>query len=430
MHRNSALTSHDAAIPVGAPAGERLEALESIRGFAALSVVVWHLAMAFFPYALAPHDDHHPFIAALTQTPLRVAFDGEFAVRIFFVLSGVVLSLAFFQRPSHEALSSATIRRYFRLAPPIVLSVLIGYALMELGWYFNHPVGKMLGNSGRWLQMWYVFPAGFGDALREGLTCLTRFGYRANHTYNPVLWTMPIEMYGSLLVFATLALAGRLRRRFLIYMVLAAVFCFTGRIFINFVVGIALCDLFVADRRRARPLTFDAVSGTILILLGLGIASLGADWFQGGAAQLVHALHYDLKALGATMVIGVVLFCPFWRRMLERPTLTALGRYSFSLYLLHFPILCSLGCYSFLLARTLGNSITAAGLIASGLVLASTLLASRFCYTWIDRPSIAFAKRIDRFFQPIPPGATLPQSNIEPAKTEASPLAAPANAST
>lgn len=412
MHRNYSPTPpDDVAVRLDEPRAERLEALESIRGLAALTVVFWHLLLAFFPYVFEGRNDT-PLLNALLQSPLSVVFDGAFAVRIFFVLSGVVLSLAFFQRPSYEALSSAAIRRYFRLAPPIVFSVLVAYALLMLGWYFNRPAASAFGPRGEWLRTWYDFAPELADALKEGFSCLATFNFRARHTYNAVLWTMPFEMYGSLLVFAVLALVGRLRRRAWIYLALGVAMFTSGSYFLNFIVGIALCDAFVADRRRVRPLELGAIAGTVLILLGLGIATLRAGSFHGAFASFVKANQHDFKTAGAAIVIGVVLFCPFWRRALERPSLTALGRYSFSLYLLHLPITCSLGCYSFILAHALGCSVVGAGLMAAGLVVATTLVAARFCYTWIDRPSIALAKWIEKHFRPANSGPTAETSVV------------------
>ena len=73
--------------------------LDGLRGIAAL-VVVLHHALLTFPGAWAvytwsaerPRDGIFP---ALMQTPLYTIFNGSGAVIVFFVLSGVVLSLTY-----------------------------------------------------------------------------------------------------------------------------------------------------------------------------------------------------------------------------------------------------------------------------------------------------------------------------------------------
>ena len=58
---------------------------------------------------------------------------------------------------------------------------------------------------------------------------------------------MPVEFFGSLFVFATLALVGRVRNRWLVYAVLAGVLYLLRRLYtLDFRVGMALCDAFIS----------------------------------------------------------------------------------------------------------------------------------------------------------------------------------------
>ena len=76
----------------------RLHQLDGLRGIAALTVVLYHYLSAFLP-ALTPDETANPHW--LSDTPLAVIFNGPFAVVVFFVLSGFVIS------------KSAHLREYF-----------------------------------------------------------------------------------------------------------------------------------------------------------------------------------------------------------------------------------------------------------------------------------------------------------------------------
>jgi Acyltransferase family len=69
----------------------RVNHLDGLRGIAALTVVVFHYLSAFVP-ALTPDQTANPYW--LSDTPLAVVFNGPFAVVVFFVLSGFVVSKA------------------------------------------------------------------------------------------------------------------------------------------------------------------------------------------------------------------------------------------------------------------------------------------------------------------------------------------------
>jgi peptidoglycan/LPS O-acetylase OafA/YrhL len=95
----------------------------------------------------------------------------------------------------------------------------------------------------------------------------------------------------------------------------------------------------------------------------------------------------------------VVEIWPQARRFLDRPLPQFLGRISFSLYLVHEPVLLSVGCGAFLFARNAGMapaaSIATAAFSFAAVSLALAVLASRS----IDRPATRLADRTARSVQ-------------------------------
>jgi len=365
----------------------RLQALEAIRGIAALVVVLHHLAHAFWPGFL---ESRSPFVSA---------FDGSFAVTIFFVLSGVVLSMAFFEAPARDVLAAAAIRRYFRLTPPILVSVLLACLLLYLGAFANKETANALGQSAdHWLRRSYAVAPNFSDAFREG-TYRTYLDFNRAHSYNTVLWTMNVEFFGSMFVFAFLALAGSLRRRALVYMIVGAALFFGWRYTLNFLVGIALCDYYVQSRRVPFPIAMGQVAGAILLVTGLFVGSALPGWFGRWVGVDFAAHRMDCQTLGAVAAIGAVLFCPFWQRRLEFPWLTWLGRISFSLYLLHQLVICSVGCRTFLWLHAAGAwSQFTSSLAAAAAVVVVSLLAAWAMTKTVDWSAIALGKKISALF--------------------------------
>ena len=86
--------------------------LDGLLGWAALIVLFGHLGPVFL-------------IAKYKMYVMSFFMDGELAVHVFFVLSGFVLSIGFFESGKRIILKELLIRRYPRLAVPVVLSCLL-----------------------------------------------------------------------------------------------------------------------------------------------------------------------------------------------------------------------------------------------------------------------------------------------------------------
>jgi peptidoglycan/LPS O-acetylase OafA/YrhL len=214
----------------------RMEALESVRGLAAFVVCCSHLFTGFFPHWFYnPADPLPPW--------LQLPSWAHFAVDVFFVLSGFVLSISFVQTGKIELLRTAFVRRYWRLFIPVAASILISYLLHANGLYANREaVMAFEANKSDWLYGFYGFEPSAVGAIREAVWKVF-FSFSARESYNPVLWTMGYEFLGSLFLFAFLALSGGLRNRFLIYLAVGFVAQRFGMIWLlEFLAGAAVCE--------------------------------------------------------------------------------------------------------------------------------------------------------------------------------------------
>lgn len=138
---------------------ERLTWVEGLRGLACYGVFNGHYGRGVFRFAdnlnpdspmfgfLAPYlkvisvfNDIHMFIyydlswsdLELSRQPIIL---GEFAVAMFFVLSGRVLASGFLKRPNIENVASALLRRPFRLLIPVFGAHMIYVIIRNWGWY-------------------------------------------------------------------------------------------------------------------------------------------------------------------------------------------------------------------------------------------------------------------------------------------------------
>jgi peptidoglycan/LPS O-acetylase OafA/YrhL len=372
--------------------------LEGIRGLAAVSVFFYHYFLAFLPALITSARVHkHAQGDAeliLAHSLLNVTWNGNFAVLIFFVLSGMVLSWRFFESDFSIPVGGA-VKRWLRLVIPVLISTLLAWLLAVSGLFANKQVAAISG-SGFWFGELWKMPASFSDSFIEGIYGALVSGKPVH--YNPVLWTMNLEFYGSLLVFAFLALFGRLKKRLLIYIILA--FLFHKSMFLAFIWGVAIADLAHHPFRKKIP----AVFSVLLIFAGLylgGYTETPGDhpwsWLRDAGWKPGPA---QIAIVGAGLLLTGISNWTYIQRLLMHRWLIFLGRISFSLYLLHVIFLGTAASQVFILfiRAEVDYFLTCTIVICGSFVC--LLLICRYYEKWIDRSAIRFSTLIyERFFK-------------------------------
>ena len=345
--------------------------LDGLRGFAALLVYVHHhqlwahtlKQMTAFENSFGYEGKFH-----LATLPLIRNFftGGHMAVAIFYVISGYVLSvkpLSLIHAGEHlklfDNLASAFFRRWFRLYIPLIVTTFV----YVTSWHvFNvwNPLCEAKGTLGEELWNWYIEFKNFSFLYKEGWMWVT---------FNTHLWSIPMEMRGSVITFiACTALARatpKARLLCLAGMVYYFLYVVDGYYCALFMMGMLLCDL---DLLAARPGAYFPRWLRLLepyktfvfyhvFLVGMyfgGVpsesqkmdqlrANPGWYWLSYLKPQAVFDYKWFFLFWAGTMVVASVPRIAWLRRFFEWRFCQFLGRISFALYLVHGPILNIIG---------------------------------------------------------------------------------------
>jgi peptidoglycan/LPS O-acetylase OafA/YrhL len=184
-----------------------------------------------------------------------------------------------------------------------------------------------------------LLPGSLGDRL--GLPALS-------HSFNPPLWSLHLEFYGSLIVLGLVAARERLTRRW--HKVLCAV-CTLGLIAHPmglFVIGYLVAQMIrtVWWRRFVEGWLVRKLA-VLAIILGVAMsAHVAPGWLIGAYDKVSRFEVLPMRAdefhfyaqYGAMLIFFGVLVLPELQGFLAGRLGRVLGRYSFSLYLVHFPV--------------------------------------------------------------------------------------------
>jgi peptidoglycan/LPS O-acetylase OafA/YrhL len=333
---------------------ERKPHLDGLRGVAASVVFFGHLSLAL--------------------TNAIWIFNGNAAVCIFFVLSGYVLSdLA--QRSQLSLLAQAT-RRYLRLFFPMLITSAFAWALLDAGAYRNQQAAALLNTE--WLGIWYRFAPDFTAMLGE-----TVYGVFASGSsdYNCNLWTMRPELIGSLYVFGINAIAPTRGLRALGFLLLGVIYW--SDYVLLFCVGSLLHDF---EDKIARALKWGWVK-PVLFAVGLFLCVATEKWLAALHFPPVNMMYWHM--LAATMVVSSALYWPRLQAILGCAVGQWLGRISFTLYLVHVPIICSLTSW-IVISFPLNVAIPAAAAITIIVVYSISTAA----YRYVDQKPTRWSRSI------------------------------------
>ncbi|TPN01083.1 acyltransferase [Mesorhizobium sp. B2-1-3A] len=344
--------------------------LEFLRGAAALVVVNGHTLRAFAP--VAEGEDN---AAQSLKTGLAfIAFNGGSAVYLFFVLSSYVLVRRYFQSRKAQDLLLGAIKRLPRLAGPVLVAVLLSCAIFKLDLYFFQDAAAVtqsewLGRFGNASKVLSPETASFSDAFLQGAWRTFIYG---DKYYDTSLWTMMVEFWGSMLTFALAPIVFFLQGRW----TLLSLFCIATGVFLALQVSFFFC---------AFPASF-----MLYPLLAMGLRP--NRWVTGAMvivslALLETAVSDDVGLRQACVAIPASIMLVYAVLSVDEPPswlsgkgARFLGDLSFPLYLVHVPVICSLGSWALLVSGS--TALGAAAAILGSILVALPLMT--FNNWWVQ----------------------------------------------
>jgi peptidoglycan/LPS O-acetylase OafA/YrhL len=407
------LPGNEVEVTIAADDTPRLAWLDGLRGIAAIQVVLLHYASAFVPAIglLDPTRAHDAWEGAFIHTPLFLPFDGYSAVYVFFILSGVALTYSFGARP--RAVLTGVARRVIRLGLPMIGGILFGAVCYGLLPDVRVRASQLTG-SVHWLGV--VTPerisplallhqigleglfAGYKDSSLLPQSLRTWFGLvPMDQSFDVPLWTLHVEFFGSLFVLGLVTLREAVgHRTYVVVCVMLAGALATSSLELFLIGHIAAGWLKIPPNRRSNWMV-----GACLLCLGVVLCT--APRFEllvylrrflpapfVGEPVGSEVLQRVLGAVG--LFLGISLL-PGIQKNLGLPVVRWLGKISFSLYLIHFPLLFTVVCNCFVVLADLISYAAAITIVTIGGILLSVAIAVAF-ERLVDRPAIALSRKV------------------------------------
>lgn len=367
------------------PIPARVGALDGLRGWAALGVLIYHFTWEMFGVI---YPVYRSYLAVIPTG------GGALAVCTFFATSGYLLTIHRWHVSDDKRLWVQMFKRYVRLTIPILGSVVLYFLVLQFRLDYANEASDIL-DRGNWLGKFADVKPNLFDAITYGVFRVY-FVWRSQN-YGPFLWTMAVQLWGSFIVLP-IAYGHRVLREPYTPLLLAIAFLMYAYPPGSAMPIGALVALLQRDGLlfRAPPSRLESALATITFVGAILISSAVIMWGKNG--QIIQCV-----------LSGVVLVAAIRSRPLDyiftRPASKFMSKISFPIYLTQCALIISFSSWLVVVAQAQGmlNEWTALGItlvsIALTLVVSWAFLPVETFATWV-------VKGIDRLLSRKPKAAS------------------------
>ena len=339
-------------------------------------------------------------------SPAFYLYDGYSAVYIFFVLSGLVLSRSIQPADSFLAYAGA---RALRLGLPSLAACAFSALMYTIFPGHNEVAGALL-HSTWFVSLWHPVLS-IASVLRDGILNALVLGYRESalsgpigpplrflqpisSSFAPPLWTLSTEFIGSLFLFLLCALRTLPTvAKSIIWVILALILFRTP--YICFLVGHLIAEFHFLER-PPMPRFIAATLIALGVYLCVHSEFWHPDWLVSGCETVSCDTPYHLLKMagGCCVFIGLICLEPV-KSFLNHRVFVALGRLSFPLYLVHWPVLFGVCAWIFVETYSHIGGDAARFLVMVIGIAGSLWVATLF--THVDRLAVSISRNVRRW---------------------------------
>lgn len=357
----------------------RIEYLDSIRGIAAMMVVIYH----FIGWKWPDYTSYH--VASMI-------FNGADAVSFFFVLSGFVLSYKYLHDDRSMQTLNYLYKRVLRLYPAYIVTVIFNYLYWNRALLLDFQVATVL-------QDMFIDNS---QKLWQELVMV-----KLNHKFYIPGWTLAVEMVFSLLMPILIWIARKNIK--LIWLLIPFTLVVGGHhlsmFTMHFALGILLAYYYPYIKkynyRNSKWFNWRYVIATVVFILFSirhirRIFPFGDDYDR--VAKMIHLDMFHYTGIGSALILLWIINQPKIQKKLTSKAFLFIGKISYSIYLCHWlAVVFAMNNWDTFM--TYFNNYYIGFTCILLFVIAITLFAASIMYYLVEEPFIKLSRKYKLFYR-------------------------------
>lgn len=273
------------------------------------------------------------WLQCANKFPFGMIINGEFWVCVFAILSGYLLNKKIIR--SRIILIKTCINRYFRFVIPFFFANFFVYVLYNVIGFSAQKCGIVINNN--WLLKQYINPIEFISVVKNSIM----LGSELNNNF----WIIRHMLLGSWLIYISNYICYRLNNKKIKIVVAIGLLLFPYTFFIGAVYAGSLLENITAQNK----LTYQRGKVVLIcfwVMVGLmsGIQNIVAEILK---IRWLYINQY-WEIFYAISMLGCIRFETKLLKKFDNFHIDKISKQSLTIYLLHWPIICSFSTWCFM----------------------------------------------------------------------------------
>lgn len=331
---------------------KRILWMDGLKGFACFAIFTAHFMTSVYPrlhFGMAAKSHTESVENIIYSTPLR----GGVMVGVFCITAGLLLCRKVMSSVKSadkmRDLGSILVKRYLRLAIPVLPLGILVWLMLKLGLFYNVEAAKYTFSD--WLTNYYNRQISITEMLSDVFVKVWFYG---DDTISTALWMMYQMFYGSVLSLVLGMMYWIMKKKAVIVYGLTFVFLLPRHDFIcGFALGAIIAFLFeenvidsVSEKLRKDAFWLPGFVGFVLVVIGVVIGGYPLDGEPVGFyLKMKNSFYQCYYSIGGSMIIVGISMTGFLQKFFDCRVMQFLSKISYELFLVHIPVVFSLGMF-------------------------------------------------------------------------------------
>lgn len=322
-----------------------------LKGILCLAVFTSHFLLAFYPASYGGDItlSHNAVDVLLAKEPFAILFNGRYCVYLFLTIGAYVFADKLLKSSNSKKEGYSLFKRYFRFAIPLFVVCLITLLIYKLKLFTNIECSKI--TKSWWLETLYANELNLYNLFTNPFFLIPFVG---ESTYSTAFWMLNYSFFGTYLVYI-LAVIFRNKKINIIFITLPLFWLFiNSSIYLSFVLGFLVAYI---DNNFELNIFDNKWLCFLFVVVGFIFGSIpisAASRFELVNQLLKSPLAYKIEIKKTCYEISsfLIIFglCKLFNNddKSNMKLLNKIGDISFSIYLIHIALICSISSTLFM----------------------------------------------------------------------------------
>lgn|GEM_PF-4202091 len=284
-------------------------------------------------------------------SPLNAITNGNGCVQYFFVVSGFLITMYVYKNNELKRELPQILGKYLKYLKIVVPAILFAFILMKCGLMF-HLKAAEINSELAFVKDYNNFNPNVFNLFSDAFIMT----FIKGSSYVGPLWTIRYELLGSILISMIANYTYQCRQNsHLIYVFTAILIVPVCQNLCAFIFGAFVYDLYCrldTDNTRfikvIKALTNSKAIKAAALVIGLYLACINGS-FSGMWAWMANPFGGDtvIRAAGVTIILYIVITSTTLKKIFSLKFFVWLGNLSAYIYIFHWPVILSLGCFMY-----------------------------------------------------------------------------------